>query len=114
MAGACHGKNCQRQTGSAFYTLAGFPLSNIVFGNSELSMYEDSATESGSAEKRFFCGKYGSPIYLQVPAQPDTAYPKTGILDNTSLFKPMFILWCDSKRDWVTLDEIIPAIEKQA
>ena len=77
-------------------------------------MYEDSATESGSVVKRFFCGKYGSQIYSQVPAQPDTAYLKTGILDDTSSFKPMFNLWCDSKQDWVTLDETIPAIGKQA
>ena len=54
MAGVCHCKNCQKQTGSAFSTLAGFPLSDIDFGDSELSMYEDSATESGSVVKRFF------------------------------------------------------------
>ena len=114
MAGVCHCKNCQKQTGSAFSTLAGFPLSDIDFGDSELSMYEDSATESGSVVKRFFCGKCGSPIYSQVPAQPDTAYLKTGILDDTSSFMPMFNLWCDSKQDWVTLDETIPAIGKQA
>ena len=77
-------------------------------------MYEDSATESGSVVQRFFCGKCGSPIYSKVPAQPDTAYLKTGILDDTSSFKPMFNLWCDSKQDWVTLDETIPAIGKQA
>ena len=53
MAGVCHCKNCQKQTGSAFSTLAGFPLSDIDFGDSELSMYEDSATESGSVVKRF-------------------------------------------------------------
>ena len=54
MTGVCHCKNCQKQTGSAFSTLEGFPLSDIDFGDSELSMYEDSATESGSIVKRFF------------------------------------------------------------
>ena len=54
MTGVCHCKNCQKQTGSAFSTLAGFPLSDIDFGDSKLSMYEDSATESGSVVKRFF------------------------------------------------------------
>ena len=57
MAGVCHCKNCQKQTGSAFSTLAGFPLSDIDFGDSELSVYEDSATESGSVVKRFFLRK---------------------------------------------------------
>jgi hypothetical protein len=40
-------------------------------------------------------------------------YLKTGTLDDTSAFKPMFHVWCDSKQDWVTLDEGVPAMAKQ-
>jgi hypothetical protein len=113
MAGVCHCKNYQRQTGSAFSALVGFPISDIDFGDSELSIYEDAATESSSVVQRFFCGECGSPIYSQVPAQSDTAYLKTGILDDTSSFKPMFNLWFDSKQDWVTLYETIPTMGEQ-
>ena len=112
MAGVCHCKNCQKQTGSAFSTLAGFPLSDIDFGDSELSMYEDSATESGSVVKRFFAENADRRFIHKYLLNQIRLTLKRAFL--MTLPHSKFNLWCDSKQDWVTLDETIPAIGKQA
>lgn len=112
VTGVCHCKNCQRQAGSAFSTLAGVPAAEFHVSGT-LSVYEDRDTDSGNPVQRCFCGRCGSPIYSALGAQPDTLFLKTGTLDDTSQFKPQFHVWCDSKQNWVTLDEGVPALAKQ-
>lgn len=113
MTGVCHCKNCQRQAGSAFSTLASVPKTEFAFTAGEPKLFEDRDTNSGNPVQRYFCGNCGSPIYSAIEAQPDTLILKTGTLDDTSGFKPMFHAWCDSKQDWVTLEEGVPTIAKQ-
>lgn len=111
MMGICHCKNCQRQAGSAFSTLAGIPKAEFEMSG-EPKIYEDEDTESGNTVQRFFCGRCGSPIYSAVPSDPDTLYLKTGTLDDTSDFAPMFHVWCSSKQNWVTLEDEVPQTDK--
>ncbi len=114
MNGVCHCKNCQRQAGSAFSTLAGVPKAEFRFTSGTPKLYEDSDTDSGNTVQRYFCGDCGSPIYSALGSQPDTLFLKTGTLDDTSGFLPQFHVWCDSKQNWVQVDEGIPQIGKQA
>ena len=113
MTGVCHCKNCQRQAGSAFSTLAGVPKSGFRFTAGQPKLYSDGDTASGNTVERYFCGTCGSPIYSVIPSQPDTLFLKTGTLDDTSGFKPQFHVWCDSKQDWVTLEEGVPSMARQ-
>ena len=53
MTGVCHCKNCQKQAGSAFSTLAAFQMADIEFSG-DLALYEDSDTDTGNTVKRFF------------------------------------------------------------
>ena len=108
----CHCKNCQRQAGSAFSTLAGVPKADFRFLEGDVKLYEDMDTDSGNAVERFFCGNCGSPIFSAIPGQPDTLYLKTGTLDDTSGFTPQAHVWCVSKQDWVTLADGVPQMEK--
>ena len=110
--GICHCKNCQRQAGSAYSTLAAVPAAELCITGTP-KLYEDTDTTSGNPVQRFFCGNCGSPIYSALPAQPDTVFLKTGTLDDTTTFKPMFQAWCDSKQNWVTLEDGVPAIATQ-
>lgn len=50
--GVCHCKNCQRQGGSAFSTIAGIALSELHI-NGVPKLYEDSNTFTGNTVKRF-------------------------------------------------------------
>jgi hypothetical protein len=111
MSGVCHCKNCQRQAGSAFSTLAGVPKAEFNMSGAP-KLYQDSDTDSGSTVERFFCGACGSPIYSAVPSQPDLLFLKTGTLDDTSAFTPGFHVWCSTKQNWVNLDEGVPQMEK--
>jgi len=113
MTGVCHCKNCQRQAGSAFSTLAGVAKSAFRFTAGEPTLYRDADTASGNTVERYFCGKCGSPIYSALPDQPDMLFLKTGTLDDTSSFQPQFQVWCDSKQNWVKLQEGVPAIARQ-
>lgn len=113
MTGVCHCKNCQRQAGSAFSTLAGVPKAQFRLTNGEPKLYEDGDTESGNTVERYFCGNCGSPIYSALPGQPDMLYLKTGTLDDTSGFEPQFHAWCDSKQSWVALKEGVPTMARQ-
>jgi hypothetical protein len=113
MTGVCHCKNCQRQAGSAFSTLAGVPTAEFHLTSGDLTLYEDRDTESGNAVGRYFCGRCGSPIYSALSTQPETLFLKTGTLDDTSAFQPQFHAWCDSKQDWVALEPGVPTLAKQ-
>ena len=114
VAGVCHCKNCQRQTGSAFSSIVGVAKTDFKFTRGELKLYQDSDTDSGNKVERYFCGDCGSPIYSIVAGQPDTLYIKTGTLDDTADFKPQFHVWCDSKQNWVQVDPDVPTMGKQS
>ncbi|MEM7078585.1 MAG: GFA family protein [Pseudomonadota bacterium] len=111
LTGVCHCKNCQRQGGSAFSTLAGVPTAALKITGTP-KMFQDQDTDSGNPVERYFCGACGSPIYSALPGQPDMVFLKTGTLDNTGDFKVQFHVWCDSKQPWVQLEEGVPAIAK--
>ncbi len=112
MAGICHCKNCQRQTGSAYSTLGGVAKSDFTFKTGSTKVYKDSDTDSGGTVERHFCGDCGSPIYSWVPAFPDNLFLKTGTLDDTATFTPQFQVWCSSKQNWVSLEDGVPSMQK--
>ena len=112
MTGICHCKNCQRQAGSAFSTLAGVAKADFRFTRGEPALFEDRDTDSGNTVQRYFCGTCGSPIYSAIEAQPDMLFLKTGTMDDTSAFTPQFHAYCDSKQPWVALEEGVPTMAK--
>jgi hypothetical protein len=111
MMGVCHCRNCQRQAGSAFSTLAAVPKDDFVLQGAP-KLYEDRDTDSGNPVQRWFCGNCGSPIYSALPTRPDQIFLKTGTLDDTSGFRPGFHVWCSTKQDWVDLPASVPAMAK--
>ena len=114
ITGVCHCKNCQRQAGSAFSTLAGVPRSDFKLVAGDLKLYQDTDTDSGNPVERYFCGNCGSPISSAVSSSPDMVFLKTGTLDDTPSFQPQFHVWCDSKQNWVALEEGVPTMARQA
>ena len=111
MAGVCHCKNCQRQAGSAFSTLFGVPEAAFEM-SVEPKLYEDHDTDSGNPVQRYFCGNCGSPIYSAVPSAEGMVFLKTGTLDDTSSFAPQFHVYCETKQNWVSLEEGIPQVPR--
>ena len=113
MTGVCHCKNCQKQAGSAFSTLAAVAKDEFKFTEGEPRLYLDGETKSGNQVERYFCGNCGSPIYSALGSQPDQVFLKTGTMDDTTGFNPQFHAWCDTKQNWVTLDDSVPQMATQ-
>lgn len=114
MMGVCHCKNCQRQAGSAFSTLAGVPKDQFKFTEGEPKLYVDGDTKSGNQVERYFCADCGSPIYSALGSQPDSLFLKTGTMDDTSGFNPQFHVWCDTRQNWVDLPDDVPQMATQS
>ena len=113
MEAICHCKNCQKQAGSAFSTLAGIKKSDFKL-TGEPKVYVDTDTDSGASVERFFCSACGSPIYSALPSQPNVIYLKTGTLDDTSEFKPSIHVWASTRQNWVEIDPNVPQLQKQS
>ena len=112
MTAVCHCKNCQRQGGSAFSTVAKVAKSDFSI-TGEPKLYTDADTDSGNPMERYFCSRCGSPIYSAPSASPDTIFLKTGTMDDTSGFTPQCHVWCCTKQNWLELPDDVPQMEKQ-
>ena len=99
---ACHCKNCQRVSGSAFSLSCLVPHEAFTL-EGELKLYVGEA-DSGNKTRRWFCPTCGTGIYVEVAARPDAVALRAGTLDDASWFKPRVNLWTDSKQDWVPID----------
>lgn len=113
MMGVCHCKNCQRQAGSAFSTLAAVPKEQFKFTQGKPKLYVDGDTKSGNQVERYFCADCGSPIYSALGSQPDSVFLKTGTMDDTTGFNPQFHVWCDTRQNWVDLPDDVPQMATQ-
>lgn len=102
MVAACHCKNCQKQTGTAYSVLLGIAASSVSIDQGQLKVYEDSGT-SGMAVERKFCGDCGSPVLSKAIAIDGMLFVKGGTLDDTSGLTVGAEIWCESKADWAIL-----------
>lgn len=102
--GVCHCKHCQRQTGSAFSTMAGVPKAEFTLRRGHPRTYQG-PTDSGDAADTLFCGRCGSAICTALANQPELLFVKTGTLEDTSWFRPSFHAWCENKQNWLVIEE---------
>ena len=99
--GICHCRNCQRQSGSAFAVVLGFPVAAVAV-QGELKTYTDTG-DSGKSLFRRFCPECGSSISTEVEVMPGMIILKAGTLDDPITVKPMMQIYCDSAQPWVSL-----------
>jgi hypothetical protein len=102
---ACHCKECQRASGSAFGLSLIMPQAGVAI-EGELKLFERSS-DSGRPLKCFFCPECGTRIYHQ-PAHAPVINIRAGTLDDTSWLDPKMHAWTSSKQPWVLLPEGVP------
>lgn len=107
---ACHCKECQRQSGSAFGMSLIVPQDGVVFAG-ELKMFERSS-ESGRPLRCFFCPECGTRIYHQ-PSYAPVVNIRAGTLDDTSALEPKMHTWLRSKQAWTAIPEGAEKHDKQ-
>jgi len=97
--GVCHCRSCQRNSGSAFAVVLGFPAAAV-------SMQGELKTDTGDSGKslyRRFCPECGSSISSEVEMMPGMILLKAGALDDPSAVKPGVQIYCDSAQPRVSL-----------
>jgi hypothetical protein len=99
---ACHCRECQRQSGSAFGLSLIVLETNFELLRGEVAVFERPA-DSGQKVRCAFCRDCGNRIYHQ----PDWGAPvvnvKAGTLDDTSGLKPTIHTWTREKQPWVPI-----------
>ena len=108
---ACHCRECQRQSGSAFGLSMPVPTARLTL-TGELGSWER-ATGSSGRTRCSFCVVCGTRIHHVSLARPDWTTIKAGTLDDTSGLIPRVHIWTRSKQAWVMLDPTVPAFETQ-
>jgi hypothetical protein len=107
---ACHCKNCQRFTGSAFLTVVAVPSASITI-TGDPKVFTQRGGTSGLPLHRRFCPECGSSLTVH---RDDTGrlMIMAGTLDDTSFVKPMANIYCESKQAWVPLSQDIPSFPR--
>jgi hypothetical protein len=108
---ACHCKECQRQSGSAF------GLSMLVKKDSltvtGLTKQFMRTADSGNEVAGVFCPECGVRIYHAPQFIEDVLALKPGTLDDTSWLRPSHFIWMKSAQGWVPVPDGVKAFEGQ-
>jgi len=108
---ACHCRDCQRITGSAFViniwiekefvrTSGATPQSFMLEGS------------GGRNQEVFFCGKCGTYVWSRYHRAPgDTLFVRAGTLDEPEAVTPDVHIYTRSKVPWLELPRGVPAFE---
>lgn len=109
---ACHCRECQKQSASAFGL-------SLPFARDELELTGEVATwrrptDSGSFTTGHFCPACGSRLFHVSDRTPARANLKAGTLDDTSDLRARFHIWTSRKQPWIVLPDDVPQFETQS
>lgn len=108
---ACHCRECQRQSGSAFALSMPVRRADLVLSG-QLGSWSRAA-DSGARSKCSFCTRCGTRIHHSSSASPDWVTLKPGTLDDTSRIVAAAHLWVRSRQAWVMLDPATATFDTQ-
>ena len=108
--GACHCKNCQKLTGSAFSVVVAVPSPSMTV-TGETKVF-DSKGDSGQGTHYTFCPTCGSPVTDTADVMQGVTMIRAGTMDDTSGLQPTMEIFCDSKQPWVSLGGIPQSFPK--
>jgi hypothetical protein len=108
---ACHCKDCQTRSGSAFALQMGTLANDLnVLG----STIEGKIVQpSGAVATQFACPDCLTRVYASNDQRPGYLTVRAGTLDDSSSITPAFHLWVKSKQPWVVIPDDVPALETQ-
>jgi hypothetical protein len=98
---ACHCKECQRFTGTAFATVIAVPKEAIRFTGT-LKTYTQAGGTSGLPLHRRFCPGCGSAITVEVEGS-ERMVIMAGTLDDTACVRPTTNIFCEEAQAWVPM-----------
>jgi hypothetical protein len=108
---ACHCKDCQGQSGSAFGMSLVVPREGFELLSGEPRVYA-ARGDSGGAKDCMFCGDCGTRLYNAIESLPKTFNVKPGTLDDTSWLRPAAHVWVSRKQPWVPIPDGVATFER--
>lgn len=108
---ACHCKECQKLSTSAFSITAMVKADDITFSG-ELADWGRMA-DSGNRSNAKFCPTCGNRIYHYDPNIPEMIKLKPSTLSDTSIIQPTAHIWVSEKQAWFTIPEGMKTFDKQ-
>jgi hypothetical protein len=106
---ACHCKDCQRFTGSAFAIGVVIPSEAFQLTGPETRLVPNGITEGGRLKRLSACPECGTRLFGDL--RPDGRYKGMvrailgGTLDDTSWLRPTIHVWTRSAQPWVVLSD---------
>jgi len=110
MMGACHCRDCQRNSGSAFATLMIFRKGTVAATGAGQACFTHKG-DSGQSVYRHFCRDCGSPVRAEYDVTPDFTVIMAGTLDDPGLVAPQWNIYTASKQPWVALSPHMKSFE---
>jgi hypothetical protein len=106
---ACHCKECQRQSGSAFGM--SMPVKKDGLTVTGPTKQFTRIADSGNEVTGVFCPECGVRIYHAANFVQDVLAIKPGTLDDTSWLRPSSFIWMKSAQGWVLVPDSVKALE---
>lgn len=108
---ACHCKDCQTRSGSAFALQMGVMAGDL---NVSGDVIEGKFTQpSGAIATQFACPICLTRIYASNDQRPGFLSIRAGTLDKSETIVPGFHLWVSSKQPWIVIPDDVPAFDTQ-
>src|SRR5216683_6526100 len=108
---ACHCRDCQRITGSAFVLNMWIERRFVETGATLPKSFKVKAG-SGKPHEVFFCGDCATDVWSKYHAVPsDTLFVRAGTLDNPTAVKPDVHIFTRTKLPWLDLPKDVPAFK---
>jgi hypothetical protein len=100
--GSCYCRDCQKITGTASMTFAGY--------KKEQTSFQGEPKEYNSSEKvkRYFCEHCSSPVLYVSTDRPENVLLSLGLFDNQDGFKVQRHIWTSQKPAWVYICDEAP------
>jgi hypothetical protein len=108
---ACHCKECQRQSGSAF--AMSMPVKKDSLAVTGPTRQFARSADSGNEVTSVFRPECGVRIYHVLKSAPEVASIKPGTLDDTRWLRPELFIWMKSAQGWVSVPDDVKALGQQ-
>lgn len=111
---ACHCRNCQRRTGSAFGIGAYFRAEDVELTRGEPKRYEYRSDETDRWLRTEFCGNCGTTVSWTAEALPGLRAVAGGSFDDPQWFRIERHGWMRSGHRWFVAPQGVETFEKSA
>lgn len=108
---ACHCKQCQKLSTSAFSITAMVNAGSVKF-QGKLKDWSRVA-DSGNISAAKFCPECGNRIYHYDPKDPEKLKLKPSNLSDTSIINPTVHVWVSEKQEWYQIPDGVKVFSKQ-